>query len=70
MTFRQRAFLILAALAALCCADIAVVKDPIVNQAAPDFQVTTIDGNKPSLVDFKGQLSVLNFWATWCVPCK
>jgi cytochrome c biogenesis protein CcmG, thiol:disulfide interchange protein DsbE len=38
--------------------------------AAPDFQATTVDGKTLTLADFKGQVLVLYFWATWCAPCK
>ena len=37
---------------------------------APDFQLTTIDGKVTSLSDFRGQTVILNFWASWCPPCK
>jgi cytochrome c biogenesis protein CcmG, thiol:disulfide interchange protein DsbE len=61
---------VLCALLALLYATTPMAKNLVVGDPAPDFTATTLDGKKLTLADFKGQVLIINFWATWCTPCK
>ena len=41
-----------------------------VGEIAPDFELTSFDGDFYQLSDFRGYVVVLNFWASWCESCK
>ena len=43
---------------------------PLNGKPAPNFTLNDVNGKKVSLASYRGKAVMLNFWATWCAPCK
>ena len=61
---------LLLACAMMACAGTLEAASLKVGDPAPDFHATQFDGRKVSLADYRGQVLLINIWATWCAPCR
>lgn len=81
LTSRERTYAVVGSLAAMVLVALIWVltgRDPApvgqampaMNREAPSFAVPALDGGTVNLADYRGQIVLLNFWGTWCEPCK
>lgn len=50
--------------------DPTVVDSPLIGEPMPAFRLPGLDGGEVASDDYAGRITVVNFWASWCVPCR